>query len=181
MEGLITVVVAVIGYLVLVNFPDQSGDLAWKFLSERELNWVIRRIDNDREDAEVEPFNLRKWASNGLDPKIWGFSFIYFLLTTTTYSIAYFLPVILRGMGFSVAASQCLVAPPYVMAGVIMTATSWIGDKYRTKAPILIFNAVLTIIGVAVMVSSPESMSPPSPVWTTWVGNASLLIRGENI
>jgi hypothetical protein len=160
MEGIITLVIAVIGYFVLVNFPDQSGNLSWKFLSEHELNWVMRRIDNDREDAGVEPFNLRKWASSGLDLKIWAFSFIYFLLTTTTYSIAYFLPVILRGMGFSVAASQCLVAPPYAMAGVMMTITSWIGDKYRTKAPILIFNAVLTIIGIAVMVRFPRSISP---------------------
>ena len=73
-------------------------------------------------------------------------------LTTVTYAIAYFLPIILReGMGFDVGASQCLVAPPYAFAGIIMFSTAWFGDKYRMRAPVLIFNALLCIIGLPLM------------------------------
>jgi hypothetical protein len=66
--------------------------------------------------------------------------------------MAYFLPIILSdGMGFGVGASQCLTAPPWAFAGIVMFATAWVGDKYRTRAPILVFNAFLSIIGLPLM------------------------------
>jgi hypothetical protein len=54
-------------------------------------------------------------------------------------------------MGFSIAASQCLVAPPYVLAGILMLSTAWVGDRYRMRAPVLIFNSIITLIGLPVM------------------------------
>ena len=54
-------------------------------------------------------------------------------------------------MGYGVAASQCLVAPPYVLAGLLMWATSWAGDKYRLRGPILVLNSVITLIGLPIM------------------------------
>lgn len=72
--------------------------------------------------------------------------------TTNTYAIAYFLPIILRnGMGFDIAASQCLVAPPYVFAGIVMFGTAWVADKYRTRGLVVVFNALLCIIGIPMM------------------------------
>ena len=48
--------------------------------------------------------------------------------TTVTYAIAYFMPIILReNMGFSIGESQCLVAPPYAFAGILMLSTAWLG------------------------------------------------------
>ena len=65
-----------------------------------------------------------------------------------TYAIAYFLPIILNeGMGFGVGASQCLVAPPYVLAAIVMYAFAVFGDKYHTRAPFIIFNGCLGLIG----------------------------------
>lgn len=54
-------------------------------------------------------------------------------------------------MGFGVGESQCLVAPPYFAAAILMFTTSWFGDKYRMRAPVLAFNAVITIVGLAIM------------------------------
>lgn len=55
-------------------------------------------------------------------------------------------------MGFSVAAAQCLVAPPYVFAAILMYGTAWFGDKYHMRGPILIFNAIIALIGLPIMV-----------------------------
>lgn len=60
-------------------------------------------------------------------------------------------------MGFSVAAAQCLVAPPYVFAALLMYGTAWIGDKYHMRGPILIFNAIIALIGLPIMVRIPLS------------------------
>ena len=54
-------------------------------------------------------------------------------------------------MGYGVGQAQCLVAPPYGFAGIVMYATAWVGDKYHMRAPILIFNALLAIIGLPLM------------------------------
>lgn len=124
-----------------------------RFLSQKEYEFIIQRIDDDRSDTTVEPFNLRKYLSAGLDLNIWVFGFIYFCTTTTAYAISYFLPLIYQeGMGFSQEASLLLFAPPYAAAGIVMYAESWFGDRYRIRGPILVFNAVLTLVGLPLMV-----------------------------
>lgn len=69
------------------------------------------------------------------------------------YAISYFLPIILRAnMGFSIAESQCLVAPPYAFAGILMVCIAWIGDKYHIRGPLLAANALLGLTGLPIMV-----------------------------
>jgi len=100
----------------------------------------------------AEPFSFAAFLKPALDVKIWGFAVIFCCLTTVTYAIAYFLPIILReGMGFNIAEAQTLVAPPYIVAGFLMYGTAWLGDKYHVRGPILILNAVVTLIGLPIM------------------------------
>lgn len=54
-------------------------------------------------------------------------------------------------MGFSVGAAQCLVAPPYAFAAIVMYATGWLGDKYHIRGPIILFNMLLCLIGLPIM------------------------------
>lgn len=66
--------------------------------------------------------------------------------------MAFFLPILLKGyMGFSIGKSQCLVAPPYVFSAILMYIQGHIGDRYRLRGPILVFNAVLAIVGLVVL------------------------------
>lgn len=54
-------------------------------------------------------------------------------------------------MGFSIAAAQCLTAPPYIVAGIFMLGGGWLGDKYHLRSPIVMFNCITCIVGLAVM------------------------------
>lgn len=151
LEGVITGFIGMLCFAFLVDFPDRASK-SWRFLNKKESDWVVRRINNDRNDGNLEAFSLKKFLKPGLDPKIWGFALIFFCLTTVTYAIAYFLPIILmEGMKFDVGKAQCLVAPPYVFAGIVMYTTAWIGDKYRVRGAILIGNALICIIGLPMM------------------------------
>lgn len=119
-----------------------------RFLTEKEADFVVARIEKDRSDAIASAFNLGTYLRSGLDLKVWGFAAIFGLTTTITYAIAFFLPIILRdGMGFSVALSQILVAPPYVTAAIVMYGMAWAGDKYHIRSPFILTNAVLALIG----------------------------------
>ncbi|KAL2440832.1 High-affinity nicotinic acid transporter [Exophiala dermatitidis] len=157
MEGVITAAISIAAALVLVGFPD-SKKLYRGFLNAKERDFVVAKINADRGDAEEkEPFNMGSFLRHGLDIKVWGFALLFCMLLVVSYSFAYFLPIILqKGMGFSTAAAQCLVTPPYVAAGIMMYTEGWLGDKYKTRAPILLFNCVVTLIGLPVMAFSPS-------------------------
>jgi hypothetical protein len=135
----LTILIGIVGYFFLVDFPDRPAKTAWRFLNEEECQFITRRIAQDRDDAELEPFSLKKWTRAGLDPKIWGFALLFFFNGTIAYGIAFFLPIILRyNLGFSIAASQCPVVPPYALAALLMYATAWASDKMRLRAPFIV-------------------------------------------
>lgn len=150
-EGALTCFLGVLGYWALVDFPDKAHK-SWKFLNEREAKFIIDRVNKDRGDAKPEPWSTAKFFRGGADIKIWGFAMIFFNTTTVTYALAYFLPIILtQNLGFSVAASQCLVAPPYAFAAIVMYTTGYLGDKYHLRGPVIVFNMILCIVGTAIM------------------------------
>jgi MFS family permease len=150
-EGAITCALAVAGYWLLVDFPDSKRE-SWKFLDARERAWVVSRIKRDRGDTETPPFNFGKFMRAGLDPKIWAYALIFFCSTTITYALAYTLPILLVfNMGFDIGPAQCLVAPPYAFAGIVMFCTAWVGDKYKVRGPIIIFNMTLCLIGLPIL------------------------------
>jgi MFS family permease len=143
-----------IGWCFICDFPELAAKkgLGFKFLNEKEAAFVVARIENDRHDAIPEEFNIGKYLKNALDLKVWGFAALFCLTTTMTYAIAFFLPIILNeGMGFNVAESQCLIAPPYVLAAIVMYAFAWAGDKYHIRSPFVIFNGILGLIGLALL------------------------------
>ena len=70
-----TVAAAVLGWIFLVDFPDVAVHKKnWRFLSKEEIEFVIRRINKDRQDASTEKFNFGKWLAAGKDWKIWMFA-----------------------------------------------------------------------------------------------------------
>src|SRR6202043_3598834 len=105
---------------------------SWKFLTARETSFVVARIEKDRHDAIPEPFQLKKYLRNAFDTKVWAFAWLFMLCTTNSYAIAYFLPIILqKGLNFDIARAQCLVAPPYVAAAIVMFVQAILADKWR--------------------------------------------------
>lgn len=151
MEGVITCVAGIVGYFMIVDFPELAAN-SWKFLTPAESEFVVARIEKDRHDAILEPFGIVAYLKHGLDLKIWGFAWLFMLATTNSYAIAYFLPIILRnGMGFDIARAQCLNAPPYVAAALVMYAQAVYGDKWHLRGPIVVFNSVLGLIGLPML------------------------------
>lgn len=150
-EGLLSCLIGIAGYWLLIDFPDSKRS-SWRFLGARERAWIIAKVDTDRGDARVTKFSLGKYLRAATDWKVWAYAMIFFNTTTITYALAYFLPIILsQNMGFSVGQSQCLVAPPYAFAGIVMYSTAWVGDRYKIRGPIIVFNNLLCVIGLPII------------------------------
>ena len=72
--------------------------------------------------------------------------------TTISYALAYFLPIILvENLKFEVGVAQCLIAPPYAFAGIIIFATGWLGDRLHLRGPIIAMNMILALIGLPIL------------------------------
>ncbi|KAL4926660.1 major facilitator superfamily domain-containing protein [Aspergillus undulatus] len=156
-EGILTCVLGIGSYLILVDFPEKSPK-SWNFLNEAEAAYIVSTIENDRSDVYAEEFSLKAYLRNGTDSKVWLYAIMYLLTTANTYSIAYFLPIILQdSMGFSVVKAQCLVAPPYVAAAIVMFLQGVVADKWRTRGPIVAVNAGMALLGLGLLgyVESP--------------------------
>ena len=153
MEGVITCLLSIFAFFVIVDFPEYANKtFGFKFLTEKEAAFVVARIEKDRHDAIPEDFNVVKYLKHSLDLKVWAFACLFGLSTTITYAIAYFLPIILRdGMGFSVAASQCLVAPPYVAAAIVMYGWAYLGDRFHTRGIFVFINGIIALIGLPLL------------------------------
>ncbi|BCS18616.1 uncharacterized protein APUU_11444S [Aspergillus puulaauensis] len=157
-EGVITCAIAIIAYIFIIRFPDEERERpSSHFLKSDECQFIIDRLEHDRGDVEIEEFNLVKYLKPALHPEVWGFAFIFFCTTTVSYAFAYFLPIILReNLKFSLAASQCLIAPPYAFAAILMYATAWVGDRYRVRGVIIVVNSLIAVIGLPIMGFHPS-------------------------
>lgn len=73
------------------------------------------------------------------------------------YAVGNFLPLILKGeMGFSLVKTQGLTTPPYLAAMLLMSVEGWLSDKFRLRAPVMYFNAMLCTMGLCLMSWGPS-------------------------
>ncbi|KJZ77226.1 hypothetical protein HIM_03547 [Hirsutella minnesotensis 3608] len=156
-EGALTCALGIAGYWLLVDFPD-SPRKSWNFLGIRERQWIVSRIQRDRGDTQVSPFHLATFLGAGRDWRIWAYAMIFFCTTTITYALAYTLPILLVGnLGFDVGTAQCLVAPPYAFAGIVMFLTGYLGDRRRVRGPVILINMLLCLVGLPIMGWHPNA------------------------
>lgn len=74
------------------------------------------------------------------------------LVGVVNYAFSFFLPILLRdNLDYSVGLSQILAAPPYVVSAILMFASSWVSDRYKIRAHVIVLNASISIIGLPIM------------------------------
>lgn len=143
------------------QFPENSQS-SYHFLTPSETQLAVDRINHDRQDAghiattkpshkptlANSPFTIHALLTPFLDPKLYAFSILFFLLNLVSTALSYFLPIILQsGFGFSTNKAIILSSPPYYYSIIPVLLTSLLSDHLRLRAPIIAFNSVCIIIG----------------------------------
>lgn len=147
-EGIATIVAGIAAIFFLADFPESA-----KWLSLRERHIALYRVQIDQGQREkVVHLTLKQSLRTLLDWKLGVYCIQYFICASGVYSIAFFQPIILmQGMGFDYAKSQLLSSPPYIAAILLSVAMAWVSDKFHTRWPVLCFQAVTGIVGLAVV------------------------------
>lgn len=150
-QGLVACLIGIATYWWIVDFPE-NAQKSFCFLDEAETKIAVARIQQDRGDVVPTPFSWPEILKHFLDLKVYGFAATFFLLNLVSTALSYFLPIILQsGMGFSTNKAILLSAPPYYYAVIPVLISSWIGDKYRLRGPVITFNSLCLIAGFGML------------------------------
>ncbi|OBT58745.1 hypothetical protein VE04_00729 [Pseudogymnoascus sp. 24MN13] len=145
-EGAITVVICIIGWFLIADFPEKA-----KFLTLKERQYAIERINDDRGDGEQDKITLRLVIHHLADPKLYAFSFMLMSSTLPGYAYSYFLPIIFKeGLGYSTSKSQLMSAPPYILAAILTYTSSWLADRFQIRGPVIAFHQAMTFTGMLI-------------------------------
>lgn len=117
-----------------------------RFLSSAEKVEVERRLRSDCSSLSEE-FD-RKYIYQALkDWKIWIMCLLTMGIFTPLYSIALFMPTIIKTLGYSNNAAQLMTVPPYVTACFCTLVGNWCADKAGQRGVFLIGFQLTAITG----------------------------------
>jgi MFS family permease len=130
-EGIITVVCGFALYLLLPDYPRTA-----RFLSPEQRRLAHVRMLFDRQlsvTATTKPLTSRQaFAAVVLDGKTWFFLVAYSIIIMGM-SISYFVPSILRNMGYTSVTAQWMTVPIWITGTVAQLVLSWTSDKTQDR------------------------------------------------
>jgi len=143
LEGLATVILGVISYWMVHDFPDEA-----KFLSTDDRARVLRRLQEDKQSsAHHEDFKMEYFWASVKDWKTWAFALIYMGADMPLYAFSLFTPSIIQGLGNNdPTRANLLSVPPYAAAAVVTVAMGFLADKTQKRG---YFNMGMPLVGVA--------------------------------
>ncbi|KAF2727218.1 major facilitator superfamily transporter [Polyplosphaeria fusca] len=148
-EGIISIVV---GIATIFLLPD-NFETAW-WLNEDEKALMRARHEKARlyQGISVTSDNLDKKEVRLAfrDPKVWLNSLCQFCANTCSFGFSTFLPVIIRGFGYSSIRTQLLTVPVYIWASVVYITVSFASDHFNRRAIFMVPMALITSCGYAV-------------------------------
>ncbi|KAF2474570.1 high-affinity nicotinic acid transporter [Lindgomyces ingoldianus] len=177
-EGAITVLIAIVAYFVMHDYPDTA-----KFLTPVERHEVKRRLEVDNRYLD-DKYQFKYFTDAVCDWKIWVHMFITIGIFSPLYSFSLFMPTIIKGLGYKDNAAQLMTVPPYVVACLFCIAGGWAADKHCQRGIYMIGFNLLAIIGFILQIASSShnvkylgtffaaaGIYPNVPQCVAWNGN----------
>ncbi|KAI8635436.1 MFS general substrate transporter [Xylariaceae sp. FL1651] len=158
LEGLATVVVAVLSFFILHDFPETAT-----FLTEEERAFVIFRLkyqghidatDECVQVAQAEEFDWKYVKAAFKDWQIWVNIFVYWGIVCPLYGVALFLPTIIKGLGYTSSTAQLLTVPIYITAAILAVVIAYFSDRVGKRSPFVITCMFAILIGFVLCIST---------------------------
>lgn len=176
-EGLATMVIAIISYWMVQDFPSDA-----KFLSKKDRQRVIYRLSKDKQSsAKDESFKFSALWAAIKDWKTYTGMLIYMGCLMPLYSFSLFLPTIIQNLNLSakdaltgkalIIRNQLLSVPPYALGAILTVAVGYWSDRTQRRG---VFNMSCAIIGTVGFVMLIASTNPAVQYVGTFLGAAGI-------
>ncbi|KAI1638431.1 major facilitator superfamily domain-containing protein [Biscogniauxia mediterranea] len=189
LEGIATVVVAIIAFFILHDFPETA-----KFLTEEERAFVVFRLkyqgqiqgsrNGHAQVAQAEAFEWSYVWAAFKDWQIWVNIFVYWGIVCPLYGISLFLPTIIRNLGYASSTAQLMTVPIYITAAILAVVFAYLSDHAGKRSPFVVGFLFMMLVGFAMCISSSNprvvyggvfiaacAIYPAFPGLVTWLSN----------
>ncbi|KAI9368417.1 major facilitator superfamily domain-containing protein [Aspergillus egyptiacus] len=146
LEGLLTVVVAILAYFWVYNYPATA-----EFLSDKERSFITHRLSHDNDATRDEKFSWTAVTDAIKDPKVWLYGLGFHTMSLPLYTLSLFMPTIIKELGYSAAKAQLLTVPPYALGFVTTIVIAVLSEHTRRRAPYIMGSSAFACIGYIIL------------------------------
>ncbi|KAH7138152.1 major facilitator superfamily domain-containing protein [Dendryphion nanum] len=147
-EGLLTLVVGIGAKFWVPDWPETAT-----FLTESERALLIARLSADSGAATMNRLDKRATKRIFSDPKIYLGTLAYFGIVNTGYAGSFFIPTIVRELGYTASAAQIRSIPIFAVATVTAIGAAWVTDRARHRYAFCIVGLVVASIGYILLLA----------------------------
>ncbi|KAF9151000.1 hypothetical protein BG015_007192 [Linnemannia schmuckeri] len=152
LEGLPTVLLTVVVYFYLPDFPSTAP-----FLNTEEKDLAVRRLLIDAGPATETAFSWRQFRAVFVDWKVYMHMITYILNATPLYSLSLFFPSIVQGFKFNALTTQAMTAPAYIIACLFTIVFAFSSDRFRERGIHYAFPTFIGGIGYVLLIVTKDS------------------------
>ena len=142
-----------LGFVTFWFLTDRPADAAW--LAPDERNWLTQTI-LDEQSALKDPRSHSAWRALA-DWKVLALSLAYFGTSAGLYTIGFWAPLIVKGLGFSIFSTGLLVAIPNLIAVLGMVLWSRNSDRSGERYWHAAIACLVAAIGMAMAARAGSS------------------------
>jgi len=147
LQGIPTVI---LGGLAIFLLNDSFANAKWLTPHEREVLQADHRLDA----ANKPPTTSDSLLAVFKNPAIWAFGLIYFCIQSGVYAINFWLPSIIKNLGFSdTLVIGWLSAIPYLLAAVFMLLVGRSADLRKERRWHLVVPMLMGALGLIIAVN----------------------------
>ncbi|RDB25088.1 hypothetical protein Hypma_007608 [Hypsizygus marmoreus] len=169
-EGAITLFLGILSWLFIPDFPDQNT-----FLTPAQTALVLKRIEDDRGDSIPDKITKEKVFQHLGDWTLWAYGTMFMCSTLPAYAQAYFISIILRGLGWSKTNALLLSAPPYGPSIVTTLFFSWLSDKLKHRGGFILIQALICVVGLILTAFASNGNVRYFGIFLTNAGNSGTI------
>ncbi|BCS26084.1 allantoate permease family MFS transporter [Aspergillus puulaauensis] len=148
LEGLLTVVMSVVAYVWVYNYPATA-----EFLSDKERSFITFRLKHDNDATREEKFTWSAVVDAVKDPKVWLYGLGFHSMSLPLYTLSLFLPTIIKELGYSAAKAQLLTVPPYALGFITTITVAILSERTRRRAPYIMGSSAVACIGYIILLT----------------------------
>ncbi|KAJ0412951.1 major facilitator superfamily domain-containing protein [Aspergillus carlsbadensis] len=154
LEGIATVLVAFIAYFLIHDYPETA-----RFLTDQERQWVLHRLRHQYAAGQAqfssnEKFKWKYVKDALMDWQIYIAIMVFYGIVCPLYGISFFLPTIIKDLGYTSSTAQLLTIPIYITAAVLSVVAAAVSDRLGQRSPLLLLHMACVVAGFVVVLSA---------------------------
>ncbi|KAF9332791.1 hypothetical protein BG006_004324 [Podila minutissima] len=152
LEGLPTIIMALVTFFVLPNFPDTAD-----FLTKEEKELNMQRLLIDAGPATETAFSWKEVWSVFKDWKVYLHTATNFLHSIAFSSLGLFIPSIIRGFDYDPIMTQIMTAPVYIIACIVTITMAFSSDRFSERGYHAAASEALATLGYFLLIMTRDS------------------------